>query len=113
MFEQTSQPQSRQEFESHLIAKAWKDEAFKQELISNPKAVYARELGQQIPDSLEIQVLEETPATLYLILPRNPTSAQVSEELSDEALEAVAGGLIVSVIVHVMLSAPETAESLE
>jgi hypothetical protein len=92
MSEQTSQPTSRHEFELELIAKAWKDEAFKQELITNPKEVYARELGQQMPENLEIQVMEETPNTLYLVIPRSPADAQVSEELSDEALEAVAGG---------------------
>lgn len=79
----------RREFESELIAKAWKDEAFKQELISNPKAVYVRELGEQLPENLKIKVMEETSDTLYLALPRSP---QVTEELSDEALEAVAGG---------------------
>lgn len=79
----------RREFESELIAKVWKDEAFKQELISNSKAVYARELGQQLPENLTIRVMEETSDTIYLAL---PTSPQVSEELSDEALEAVAGG---------------------
>jgi hypothetical protein len=79
----------RREIESQLIAKAWKDETFKQELISNPKAVFARELGQELPENLKIKVLEETADTIYLALPRSP---QVSEELSDEALEAVAGG---------------------
>ncbi len=32
---ETNQPQTRQEFESTLIAKAWQDENFKQELVSN------------------------------------------------------------------------------
>lgn len=80
---------NRKEIESELIAKAWKDETFKQELINNPKAVFARELGQELPENLTIRVLEETGNTIYLVL---PTSPQVSEELSDEALEAVAGG---------------------
>ncbi|MEH2072561.1 MAG: NHLP leader peptide family RiPP precursor [Nostoc sp.] len=79
----------RREIESDLIARAWKDEAFKQELIRNPKAVFARESGQKIPENIEIKVVEETGNTLYLVLPKSP---QVSEELSDEALEAVAGG---------------------
>lgn len=92
MSEQTSQPKTRQEFESQLIIKAWKDEAFKQELMSNPKAVYARELGQKIPESVNIQALEETPNSLYLVIPKSPANVQVSEELSEEALEAVAGG---------------------
>lgn len=85
----TEQKKDRRELESELIVKAWKDEALKQELISNPKAVYARELGQQLPENLTIRVLEETADTIYLVLPKSP---QVSEELSDKALEAVAGG---------------------
>lgn len=89
----------RREFEAELIAKAWKNEAFKQELLSNSKAVYARELGQQLPENLQIRVMEETPDTIYLALPRVP---QVSEELSDEALEAVAGGILGSVSVDVI-----------
>ena len=87
---------TRREFETELIAKAWKDAGFKQELLSNPQAVYARELGQQIPEHIQIQVLEEDSNTLYLVLPRSP---QVSEELSNEALEAVAGGDSVVLVV--------------
>ena len=94
MTEQQPEHQSRHEFESELIARAWKDEAFKQELISNPKAIYARELQQELPKGLEIRVLEEMPSTLYLVIPRNPTNTQVNEELSDAALESVAGGKI-------------------
>ena len=85
----TAKTSRRQELEAELIAKAWKDEAFKQELISNPKAVYARAIGQELPKHIKIQVMEETSDTVYLVLPKNP---EVSEELSDEALEAVAGG---------------------
>jgi hypothetical protein len=80
---------NRNEFEASLIAKAWRDEAFKQELISNPNAVYARELGEQLSENLNIRIIEETSNTIYLTLPATP---QVSEELSDEALDAVAGG---------------------
>jgi hypothetical protein len=92
MSDQTSQPKTRQEFESQLAIKSWQDEAFKQELISNPKAVYARELGREIPENVNIQVLEENANTLYVVIPRSPANAPVSGELSEEALEAVAGG---------------------
>jgi hypothetical protein len=85
---------TRHEFELDLIAKAWKDQAFKQELINNPKAVYKKELQQPLPEDLQIQVLEETLSTLYFVIPRNSMSMQVSEELSEEALESVAGGAI-------------------
>ncbi len=96
MSNQTSQPQTRHEFETQLIIKAWKDESFKQELISNPKAVYARELGQTIPEMPEITVLEESSNALYLVIPKKPVNVVASEELTDEALEAVAGGFKLS-----------------
>ena len=97
MSEQQPKRQGRHEFESELIARAWKDESFKQELINNPKAVFVRELQQQLPGGLEIRVLEETPSTLYLVIPRNPMSTQATEDLSEEALETVAGGGLISV----------------
>lgn len=92
MSEETSQPTTRHEFESSLIAKAWQSDEFKQELISDPKAVYARELGQEMPENLKIEVLEESADTVYLVLPRKPELPTVDEELSEEALAAIAGG---------------------
>jgi hypothetical protein len=81
---------SRIELEAQIIAKAWKDAAFKQRLLADPKAVYAEILGQTLADNLEIKIVEETPTTLYLVLPENPDA---SGELSDEELDTVAGGL--------------------
>jgi hypothetical protein len=85
---------NRHEFETELITRAWQNEDFKHKLINNPKAIYAEELKQELPEDLEIKVLEETANTLYLVIPQNPANTQVTEELSEEALEAVAGGKI-------------------
>jgi hypothetical protein len=82
---------TRNELEAKIIAKAWQDEAFKQELLSNPKAVFSREMGQSIPDEVEIEVIEENPTTLYMVLPMKPTM-NFDSELSEDQLEAVAGG---------------------
>ena len=84
---------TRFEFEQKLIERALEDENFKQELLSNPKAVYARESGEEMPKDLEIEVIQETPNKVYLVLPNNPASAATEGELSEEALEAVAGGV--------------------
>src|SRR5262245_9973073 len=64
----------------HVVARAIKDAAFRQELLSNPKAALAREFNVQVPDRVTIRVLEETPTTLTLVLPPLETGAQ---ELSD------------------------------
>ena len=81
---------TRFEFERQLIQRALEDEKFKQELLKNPNAVYAKESGEKLPKDLEIQVLQETANKVYLVLPTSPAIAE--EELSEEALEAVAGG---------------------
>ncbi len=84
----------RSEFERKLIIKAWEDEAFRQELLANPKAVYAKEAGRELPDNLKIEVIDEPAGVIKIVLPPNPVTAEVEQELSDEELEAVAGGRI-------------------
>ncbi len=90
MNEQTSQ-RTRKDIEAHIIAQAWKDEAYKQELFSNPKAVIEREFGVQMPAEVSVRVMEENPTNLYFVLPMRPDLSEV--ELSEEQLEGVAGGI--------------------
>jgi hypothetical protein len=79
---------------TQLIARAWKDEAFKQELLRDPTAVVARELAQlqpgaTLPADIQLHVLEETPTTRYLVLPAKPV-VESGEQLSDTDLAQVA-----------------------
>jgi len=69
-----------------IIAKAWRDPAFKAELIANPAAALKAE-GIDVPDGITVTVLENTDKQFHLVLPPVPT-----DQLSDEALDAVAGG---------------------
>jgi len=87
----TEQALTREEVQERIIAKSWQDETFKQELLSNPKAVFSREVGQQLPDTIELRVVEEIPNTLYLVLPAK-IDTNLDGELSESELEAVAGG---------------------
>ena len=81
---------TRQQLEAQLIDKAMQDDAFRQELVRDPKGAVARELGmEEIPEHLQVQVLEESPTTVCLVLP--PPVPGSSAELSDEQLETVAG----------------------
>jgi hypothetical protein len=72
---------TRKDLEIHLITRALKDEGFKQELLANPKAVVEQELKTKLPEELEINVLEETETTLYMVLPCNPYEGMSEEEL--------------------------------
>lgn len=81
---------TRQEIEEKLIARAWQDESFKQELISNPRSAFEKE-GITLPENIEVRVVEESPNTFYLVLPVRPSE---TAELSEAELESVAGGRI-------------------
>jgi len=69
-----------------IIARAWRDPAFKAALITNPAAALKAE-GIDVPAGMAVTVLENTDKQFHLVLPPEPT-----DELPDEALDAVAGG---------------------
>ena len=62
---------------------------YRDALLKDPKSVLAAQMQQELPDSLNVKVIEETADTIFLVLPHE---AAEGEELSDADLEAVAGG---------------------
>jgi Nitrile hydratase, alpha chain len=80
-----------QQQKSAIIAKATNDEAFREQLLDNPKAALERTLGITFPQGVTIQVHEDTPTTLHVVLPVN-SQAGKPRDLSDAELEHVAGG---------------------
>jgi hypothetical protein len=77
--------------QKQILERAVKDERFRQELLSNPRAVLARDYNVDIPETVSIRVIEDTAETITLALPPRQEALQ---ELSDAELEAVAGGWI-------------------
>jgi hypothetical protein len=76
--------------QQQIMARAMKDEAFRQQLLSNPKAVLERELGITLPQGVIVQVHEDTPTIVHLVLP--PARSGQPQELSDAELEQASGG---------------------
>ena len=78
---------SREEFEKVIVKKAQEDTDFKKALLGKPHEAIAR-FGVQVPEEIEIKVVEKSARVLYLVLPLNP------DELTDEQLDEVsaAGG---------------------
>jgi hypothetical protein len=81
----------RAEMERTLVQRSLQDEELRQRLLDDPKAAVEQELGSPLPESVEVRAVEETADTIYLVLPFTPAVGE-GGEISDEALEAVAGG---------------------
>jgi Nitrile hydratase, alpha chain len=78
---------TRDELEAQIVARAWADEAFRERLKADPHAAVAEETGVNVPKSIEIEVLEETPENAYLVIPLNRVA------ISEDRLDAVTGGV--------------------
>jgi hypothetical protein len=64
------------------------DETFKQRFLKEPKSVLT-EMGIEIPDSVEIEIHQDTPTLKHLVIPADTSS----NELSESELQMVAGGI--------------------
>lgn len=74
---------------NQLIAeKAGENEEFRLALLSDPKSALEKEFAVTFPEGINVQVHVENSRELHLIIP-----AQNIDELSDDQLEDVAGGV--------------------
>jgi Nitrile hydratase, alpha chain len=83
-------PRARREPAAGLLERAAKDDAFRRALVEDPSGTLERELGVRLPAGVRLTVLEETATNRYLVLPPDPL--RPAGELSEEELDAVAGG---------------------
>lgn len=76
---------TQEELRAELIAKAAGDDGFRAKLVETPKAAIKEALGLDLPESLTVQVHEETALSAHIVLPP-------SAGLTDDDLEAIAAG---------------------
>jgi len=79
-------PEQVQQAAQQLIARCWAEPEFKARLLADATATLKAE-GYPVPDGHVIQVVESSANQSYLVIPPAP-----SNEISDEALDQVAGG---------------------
>jgi hypothetical protein len=72
-----------------IVEQAQKNPKYLQQLKADPRSLMEKQLGTDIPKSVNIKVLEEANDTYYIVL---PAMAKEGAELSDADLEKVAGG---------------------
>src|SRR5215217_3308085 len=82
---------ARAEMERSIVQRSIEDEAFRQQLLADPKAAVEQELGTRLPEEVRMVTVEETADTIYLVLPSTPIAGTESGTLSDQQLESVAG----------------------
>jgi hypothetical protein len=62
-----------------IISIAMHNQAFRQELMLNPKETLERELGITFPPEVEIEMHEDTLTTIHLVLPLKPKTGSLME----------------------------------
>lgn len=71
-----------------IYTACWKDPTFKSRFLADPKAVLM-EHGVEVPDRIDLKVVENAGDCVHITLPKPPAD---HGDLSDEELEAAAGG---------------------
>jgi len=107
MTNETKAPMTRREMETKLTVKVWEDEGFRTRLLADPKAAIKECLGIELPDSLIVDVHAEDAENLHFVVPAKP--AVDLDELSDEDLEKIAGGVGRTGVTAVFFEAPSDA----
>lgn len=82
-----TQEQMEQAYQQ-VVKKAVTDEEFRKELLADPNAAIGKVAGTPVPADFRIRIVEQDPAyqATFLLPP------MLSGDVSDDALEAVAGG---------------------
>jgi hypothetical protein len=83
----------------HLLARAMKDEAWRQALLTNPKPLIEHELGITFSSGMTVEVHEDTSTTIHLVLPpRQLPPVEVSDaDLEQVVPPALTGAVICTV----------------
>ncbi len=77
-----------EDIRAKIIAKAWKDPAFRKKLITKPKETL-KEMGYDVPANVEVRIQEDDTRHYTFVLPIAPKNIT---ELDEAELKNVAAG---------------------
>lgn len=78
---------------AEAMARIWTkgDKDFRRKMLENPKAAFA-ELGAEIPEGVDVRVIEGTAKNVYFVLPPRPEELEnISDKNLDELYRACPG----------------------
>ncbi len=84
-----SEEVTRGEINDIISGFATQNAEYREAVKQDAKAVLSKQMGRELPDWLNVKVVEESADTIYLVIPH---VAEEGAELSDSGLESVAGG---------------------
>jgi hypothetical protein len=93
---------SRQDIEAKIVKRCWEDEGFRTEFTRDPVGTAVKYLEVPAASLPRIVVHSEAPGSWHIVLPQKPANA---EELSEEDLERVAGGVTPTIIITIASAA--------
>ena len=77
------------DIQTRIIGRAATDAKFRKQLLASGRKAIEQELGIKLPLDLEIQVIEETPSRLCLVI---PMKQEPKKKLSEAELKGVVAG---------------------
>ena len=80
---------SHDQLSKKIIEKALQHSDFMSKLKSDPKSAIKESIGVDIPDTININVLEEKADEFFLVLPQ---ASKSESQLSEDELDTVSGG---------------------
>jgi hypothetical protein len=86
---------TRHDLEAKIVKRCWEDEAFHKEFIGDPASAFVRYLEVPATSLPKVVIHEESAGSWHIVLPQRPPKA---DELSEQDLERVAGGIHPSAI---------------
>jgi hypothetical protein len=78
----------QEDVRAKIIAKCWKDPAFKKKFLANPMECL-KEMGLELPKGIKVKAIEDQKDQFTFVIPQKPVD---SEELSEKELEKIAAG---------------------
>jgi len=85
----------QQKLYAEIVQKVWEDAEFKKELVANPVATIEKFIGKKLnlPEGKTLVIRDQTDeSAVYINIPAAPKGS-TDTQLSEEQLEAVAGGV--------------------